>query len=190
VDREPVLEAGGLRLAFRRCGDRFLHELALRCGDGWVTVLQSREGNAHEEWPPSPPLQEARLEARPEGRRVALLVGMAGSSHWSLSVEADAAAGRLSFEAACRAQAPPRFLGSTYRAAHECRLLEDRMAAAFGPLGTLRLRVQEVAGVAGELQQPEAGQLLIVRRAPAMRLPATFRWGYLVEMHAQAEAPR
>jgi hypothetical protein len=47
-------------------------------------------------------------------RDVALLVGMAGKSHWSLSVDIDADRGSIRFDAACRIAVPPESLGSTY----------------------------------------------------------------------------
>ena len=59
-------------------------------------LLESIEGTATDDWPPSPPLQSLSIETLPDGRRVALLVGMAGRSHWSASIEAVASAPSLS----------------------------------------------------------------------------------------------
>ncbi len=42
---------------------------------------------------------------------------MAGKSHWSQTVTADAATASLSFDVACRVQRQPDWLGSTYRPA-------------------------------------------------------------------------
>jgi len=80
-----------------------------------TVVFESIEGTPEEDWPPSPPLQELHLEARPDGKQLALLVGMAGTSHWSLSVEFDAAAGTAVFDVACRVKRAPGGLGSRYR---------------------------------------------------------------------------
>ncbi|HEY2894185.1 MAG TPA: hypothetical protein VGJ16_08235, partial [Pirellulales bacterium] len=67
-------------------------------------------------WPSSPPFQSATYEQKPDGP-VILLVGMAGKSHWSASVELDRADGHIRFDVACRAMAPPKdALGSRYRA--------------------------------------------------------------------------
>lgn len=111
-----------LELRFRQHGDRQGHSLAwVREGQS-TTMLESLEGDDQSAWPPSPPLQQLSIEQRETGD-VALLVGMAGKSHWSLSVEA-LPDGALRFEAACRlspaeAQLPAhaRWLGSTYRIA-------------------------------------------------------------------------
>ncbi|MBL9123800.1 MAG: hypothetical protein JNG90_09220 [Planctomycetaceae bacterium] len=80
-----------------------------------TVVFESIEGTPEEDWPPSPPLQELHLEARPDGKQLALLVGMAGTSHWSLSVEFDPAAGTAVFDVACRVKRAPGGLGSRYR---------------------------------------------------------------------------
>ncbi len=83
-------------------------------------MLASEEGSDQDEWPPSPPLQQLHVEDRAGGGRVALLVGMAGQSHWSLSVEALPALRQLVFDAACRlggsADSRSGRLGSGYRA--------------------------------------------------------------------------
>ena len=49
-----------------------------------VTWLQSIEGTADQNWPPSPPLQELNQLELEQGDSV-LGVGMAGRSHWSAS---------------------------------------------------------------------------------------------------------
>jgi hypothetical protein len=62
-------------------------------------------------------LQNAQVDTLPDGRRVALLVGMAGRSHWSLAAEltTSAATERLTLDVACRFSARPERLGSRYR---------------------------------------------------------------------------
>lgn len=108
-----------LELRFHQEGDRQAHSLFwIRDGEA-VPILRSLEGDDQSVWPPSPPLQQLSIEHRASGD-VALLVGMAGKSHWSLSVES-LSAGRLRFEAACRLSpadahqpAHTRWLGSTY----------------------------------------------------------------------------
>ena len=78
-------------------------------------LLASVEGTAAEPWPASPPFQQAHLESRPGGRQVVLLVGMAGSSHWSASVEIDPASDAALFDVACRMHGRADWLGSRYR---------------------------------------------------------------------------
>jgi len=115
----------GLRATFVWCRDRWAHTIAIvtreRMGPERVgPLLASEEGGDRDEWPPSPPLQQLHVENRAGDGRVALLVGMAGQSHWSLSVEAVAEARQLVFDAACRlggsTDSRSSKLGSSYRA--------------------------------------------------------------------------
>ncbi len=120
MSEEGLLETAGpagavLRLRFFRAGDRFAHRLELAEGDSIRPLLESLEGTAAEDWPASPPLQQLHVEERPTGK-VALLVGMAGRSHWSLAVET--APNGFLFRAACRLREPPAKLGSRYRLLH------------------------------------------------------------------------
>jgi hypothetical protein len=83
-----TIEADGFRVTFFRAGDRYAHRIEVfDAGQGsWQPVLESVEGAADEAWPASPPLQHLHMEKRAEGP-VALLVGMAGRTHWSAAVE-------------------------------------------------------------------------------------------------------
>ena len=63
-------------------------------------------------WPSTPPLQQLSIETI-DGRDVALGVGSAGTSHWSVSVEPFEVG--FVFDWACRTSETPGFLGSTYR---------------------------------------------------------------------------
>src|SRR5262245_46882266 len=55
------------------------------------------------------------METLPDGRCAALLVGMAGRSHWSGSIEATPASAEIVFDLACRHSGAPQELGSRYR---------------------------------------------------------------------------
>lgn len=105
-----------LRLVFHSLVDRYGHRLSRIDALGTVQpLLQSIEGTRHDDWPPSPPLQSLTIETRPDGRRVALLLGMAGNAHWSASIEVTADKAALVFDIACRHSANPGALGSRYR---------------------------------------------------------------------------
>lgn len=121
------LSARGLGVHFRREGDRYRHDVTVEAPDGPQLWLSSLEGVADQAWPPSPPWQELRLEDRPGGKRVALLVGRAGRAHWSLSVEADEARETLLFDVACRSLVKAEQLGSAYRLSVDCRLEAQRV---------------------------------------------------------------
>jgi hypothetical protein len=117
----------GLRVSFYLDGDRYTHRIdVLDEGNDSTCVLRSVEGHADQPWPASPPIQEVHLEDRPDGSRVALCVGMAGTSHWSLSVELSADGQQANFDVACRLRDTPETLGSEYDVMQPA--LADRMA--------------------------------------------------------------
>lgn len=104
----------GLRVVFTFQGDRWRHRLDDVDGETITPVWQSLEGSGHDDWPPSPALQDLSLETLPDGRQVIFLVGKAGSSHWSASIEAMPEPPQLIFDIACRHGAAPGSLGSQY----------------------------------------------------------------------------
>ena len=92
----------GLRVVFAWTGDRWGHAIEWVDGERVTPLLKSVEGSAHDDWPASPALQDLSLEQLPDGRAVIFLVGKAGSSHWSASVEAINEPPQLIFDIACR----------------------------------------------------------------------------------------
>lgn len=178
----PVtLTAGELRIEFHRDADRYRHEV-VDCGDGLSSVLlASVEGIADEEWPASPPLQELHVEQRGDDKQVALLVGRAGRSHWSLSVEIDRAHRALTFDVACRSATAGDRLASSYRLAAgglpASLPTGDRIALS----SNIALEILE-----GKLQS-ETGDESILRIVPRPDQSAsgkiqTFRWRYRIEL--------
>ena len=110
-----ALATRSLRVVFQRQDDRFAHRVESLIGSSdWVTVLQSVENQGEDHWPSSPPLQEVHRERRGAGSEVALCIGMAGTSHWSLSALADVESDCLRFEVATRVKTAPKRLSSTY----------------------------------------------------------------------------
>ena len=105
----------GLRASFHWHRDRFAHTVAAVAPDRVLPLLASHEGTSDEVWPSSPPLQDLNVEARSGGHRLILLVGMAGTSHWSASVEADSPDRLIRFDVACRIKERPEVSGSAYR---------------------------------------------------------------------------
>src|SRR5262245_7365890 len=119
--RSDGIEATGaegqrLRVQFVWNGDRYGHVISLVESNGEIQpMLESIEGTSADDWPASPPLQSLSIETVPNGRRAALLVGMAGGSHWSASVEATVGRAELTFDLACRHGRQPIWLGNRYR---------------------------------------------------------------------------
>lgn len=105
-----------LRATFVWRNRRWAHSLeAIRDGQT-LWGLQSIEGNAEQDFPPSPPLQQLHRTDLPNGRAALLLVGMAGRSHWSVSCEVESGQSRILFDVACRAvPACQAMLGSSYQ---------------------------------------------------------------------------
>ncbi|MFO0916340.1 MAG: hypothetical protein U0795_25505 [Pirellulales bacterium] len=118
-----VLTTGGtteglrLELTLTWLGDRYgqrlvvINELGERC-----EVAESCEGTADDLWPPAPPLQQVLMHTIADQVPAALGVGMAGTSHWSVSIEADPREPRIVWDVACRCQpSAPGRLHSTFR---------------------------------------------------------------------------
>jgi len=109
-------EGLALRAAFVWRDGRWAHSLEVIHDRQQLGVLQSIEGYAEQDFPPSPPLQQLHRTDLPDGRTALLLVGMAGRSHWSLSCEAEPDRARILFDVACRAVPAGRTtLGSSYQ---------------------------------------------------------------------------
>jgi hypothetical protein len=158
-----TLETESLWIVFDRCGDRFGHEIQCRRADGLAVTLCSREGQPEDAWPPSPPLQSLHLETGSNGNQTVMLVGMAGTSHWSMTVEADLAKDRLLFDIACRIRELPSWLGSTYSHAAKSSIRER-------PIEFL---------LDSPLELSHESNRTILRIIPqSLILPATIRWQY------------
>jgi hypothetical protein len=112
----PRADGTRLRIEFTWRGDRYGHVISmLDPGGQSQPLLESVEGSSDDPWPPSPPLQSLSIETLPDDRSAALLVGMAGRSHWSASIEPDREAPALVFDVACRHPERSVSLGSRYR---------------------------------------------------------------------------
>lgn len=178
-----IRDGCGLRITFDWRADRYGHELACLVDRQPSRLLISLEGNAQERWPASPPFQQLSIEARADGSQVALLVGMAGKSHWSGSVRVAPDRPRLEFDIACLAREVPRLVGSCY--AMEREPSEGDTAQLSFSLADGRAAFLTVGSIAeaplGQIQT--AGSRVVIRgTAAAAALPQTIRWNYAVEI--------
>ena len=104
---------------FIQTADRWTHAWLCLDGGKETLLLQSIEGDAEGAWPPSPALQDMSQEDL--GHTTAIMgVGMAGKSHYSVSVSVEDKS--LVADFACLVKQQPKFLGSTYRVCHPTRL--------------------------------------------------------------------
>ena len=178
---EAVLEAGPLRLLFERTGDRIGHSVVIVGKGGERRVLWSVEGDSADDWPASPPFQSIHVERPPSGAPRALLVGMAGHSHWSASIEAEAAAGRFYFDVACRVRAASMgHLASTYRSrgmpyAHG----EDRARLALDDSDQITIELARQVGPA-RLEFTPAGMVVSPLVVESDESGRTIRWAYTI----------
>jgi hypothetical protein len=177
VTRDDVVLSAGERLQVRFAwrGDRWAHTIEARDNGRAIWRLESQQTGDDPNWPPSPALQSLQLTAVPGRGNVALLLGMAGSSHWSASVEADSVGEQITFDIACRISTKPANLGSNY----SLQMLEDgKTARTDGP------RIELITSPESDAAQlsVETGEQKIVVRVATEQLstPQTVRWRYFV----------
>lgn len=168
------IEAGPLAVVFEWQGDRFAHTLLFQ----GRPVALSVEGRPDEAWPPSPPAQSLMIDQNAQGLPRAMLVGMAGSGHWSASIEA--VEGGILFDLACRLRGPVGRLGSTYRLASGWTAEPDGADSSArwtitGPGVALQAELTGCGGEAGEVLA------MTVRESSSAEGARTLRWGYLLK---------
>ncbi len=105
----------GLRINFHWHQDRFAHSIGFADEKRFVPLLASHEGSETDPWPHSPPLQDLSELPSASGQRSILLVGRAGRSHWSASVETSLSPLAIHLDIACRLYESPQILCSSYR---------------------------------------------------------------------------
>ncbi len=179
----PAEGRAGLAVQLVRLSDRWAHRIGpfTVVGSGGADkLLMSVEGEADQPWPSSPALQQLHVEQRGVGVTVALLVGMAGRSHWSLSIETDPERRQIVFDAACRFQSEPQGLGSLYLAVEKLPLGEDGRVLLGGaePWGVLSADVSDACPTLVTVRGRELQ--VAPRQVPRGDCPATVRWRYVV----------
>ncbi len=178
-----VLTAGntkGIALRFEAGlqSDRFHTNISLVTNHEVRRILSSQEGNGQQPWPPSPPLQECLVHELNE-RNVILATGMAGKTHWSVSVEAGDNPTKLTWDVACRTGSSDFDLMSSY-SLHDLVNPEIRETDLHITRDGINLRLSSVKvdGCAG-LIELDKNRLLTIRPNPGSpALPCTFRWKY------------
>ena len=143
-------------------------------GDSEELLAESSEGDIHSPWPPSPALQELHVQRPDASREVALLVGRAGTSHWSSSIEVEAH--RLRFDVACRVQEAAKSLGSSYRLLTRAQHRPNEQIV--WPAHGLILRCSGEPTTATKFAQVGDEELRLAPAALPSRLPSTVRWAY------------
>lgn len=98
-----VLRDDDLEFSFRFVGDRWQHEVRVRCENAWNPLLTSLEGNPADSGLPSPAFQDLRFEQPAEGVYEFQLMGQSGKGVYSAAVRFDAAQRMLDFDLCARA---------------------------------------------------------------------------------------
>lgn len=171
--RSPViLEAAGFHLTLLPCGDRLAHTVGLVLPQRVVPLLASAEGTPDDDWPPSPPLTTVETPSG-SSHAQALLLGMAGRSHWSASIRISQPDLSIEFEVACRIKEPPAWLGSSYRT-----MVAVEMT---GPGAQMKVdgQIVRIAAVGGSVHVTPDG-LKIGVAPPEGPFPQTVRWNYSI----------
>lgn len=176
-----------LRIDFHRKMDRYRQSLWLVAGEREVCVLRTVEGTGQQAWPPSPPLQHLHQQQTPAGDVAVLGVGMAGTSHWSLAVEASADHPTLCCDVACRARVSPGNLAVTWESGENVAVHArgERAVELSTAIGRVRIYVDAADEFAAKLfvgEKVEHGrhQICLSPYSNAAAPPATFRWRYRI----------
>lgn len=155
-----------LRVEFCWHGDRYAHVIWLETSTVHLAILSSIEGDPVNAWPPSPSLTQCDQITLADQRQAWALLGMAGSSHWSLSVEPTTCARAWNFDIACRLRTAQQesgsWLGSTYAPAPGWRVLAESQEAPPGDTPQ-RLPFSAASGSSGLIP---AGWRAVARLAP------------------------
>jgi hypothetical protein len=152
-----------LRVVFELRADRWQHAIERQLNGEWHRWLSSVEGDATDDWPPSPPFQELHRTTLADGRDVILLVGRAGTSHWSGSVEI--AGDSLIFDIACRHSRAAERLGSAYAIIETRSVSEEALQVA----DATRVRRQDESLIVEPLTVGDS-------------FPCTTRWKYVLSL--------
>lgn len=179
-----VTDRGGrcLRATFLWQRDRYTHRIEVLDRGRATVCLTTDEGNADDPWPPSPPLQQYSMEAGGGGKDVVLLVGMAGKSHWSASVEGDTTTASLVFDMACRVARRPYWLGSTYRADLPIALEPPQAPSAVVGDRPVKLIVEPEDAICSASVTQQSKHVSVIAPLLDALPPFTVRWKYRIRL--------
>ena len=169
----------GLRATLKWVDDRYVQYVDWVAGNQSFRLLESVEGTADDIWPPSPVLQQLTLESRTQKRQVALMVGMAGQSHWSVSIENEPEERKLTFDVACRIAEPSSTLGSQYRTNSKIKLLAEDRGLELAVAGRdCQILLESTGRGESDLIQFKKDVVKIVATERLLQYPDTIRWKY------------
>ncbi len=188
VAAQPIalIEAGGLRVCFDKASGRVRHSI-WTVGDGNADlVLESVEDAEDDDVdgpaaPSVPVLGEVHIQSFDDGRQVALLIGMSGRDHWSMSVAADPSTGQLSFDVACRIHSEATRPGSVYRVVPPATVSGTEPVHVSHPTAGSIQWISDndnSPAACGRWHSAQSGQLQLSAAAASAPLPRTVRWQF------------
>lgn len=165
-------------VSFEKLPDRFSHQIEFSNPERKI-LLVSEEGSSDQIWPASPALQELHFESRTESD-VLLAVGMAGDSHYSLSVESNRV-NELRFQFACRFKKQPEFIGSSYKVIQAT--MGDTATNDPTDINLLKNELFEIATsneteLTTELTDGKTVRIQALNLNRPELLPSTLQWGF------------
>ena len=172
----------GLRVAFDWQTDRYAHQLIGLIDGNTIPLLASIEGSANERWPASPPFQQLSIEEN-AGGRIAFLVGMAGQSHWSASVQVAVDQPRVEFDIACLTREPALHLGSVYRQeAAPSSVDTGRITFSLQNDRSAKLMISSIENEPPSKLRSDRSQITISGGQLGTASSITHRWKYSIEI--------
>jgi hypothetical protein len=197
---DAVNEQGdGVRVGFRRIGDRYAHTLYGVRGGESLAIVESVDDADDQGWPLSLPVQELREATDAASNRTLLLMGAAASGHWSVSVSTTrygdiAPEFALVFDVAVRLHWTPSYLGAAYDTVQGAEWIDVSDRLAFPKKGKHALCISAFDHTEVEATRDDVVGFLSVDRDrlhPDRRLflpelplpieyPATYRWRYSI----------
>jgi hypothetical protein len=185
------LQWGDLIVEAHRIGDRFDWRITWEpLSTSAVTLLQSVTSAKETIWPSFPPLQELAQESHSD-TEVLLGVGMAGKSHWSVSVDRrqEPHQPAMVFDFACRLSGSPAFLGA-------CWMLGEGLNAMPPASLDLPLQVRQYETTIVTLTPTnhtslrlEGDQVQVIPEPGMGLLQGTVRWGFRIARTEASQSP-
>lgn len=167
-----------MRTVFRFLDDRYEHRLYLIRGDSERLLLSSIDASDDEFEPPSPPLQQVSQSSSLTDQ-IVMGVGMAGRSHWSLSVlEIDSMV--LLFDVACRVGQSTKSLGSTYQYHGTSQPVLENGLVFFHELDGFFLAGGKTTATGSEELHCRGQTIQIEPTQIPTTIPSTVQWRYRV----------
>jgi hypothetical protein len=185
------LQWGDLSVEANRIGDRFDWRILWEpLSASALPLLQSVPSPIDTAWPPFPPLQELAQESHSD-TEVLLGVGMAGKSHWSVSVDRRQPPHQpaMVFDFACRLSGSPAFLGACWMLGEGLHAIPP---ASLNLPWLLRRNATTIATLTPDNHTSlrlEGNQVQLIPNLGTGGIQGTVRWGFRIARPEASQSP-